>query len=259
MWTGEPQPLRLVDSAATGRRIASSGRPRNDEQQPIRSGPSPIPAALPLTARPRYASFMSGPRLLVLITIAIAAMCAAIVAAIGPGPEAAHAVVRWTARTSFVLFALTYVARPAAQLWPSPVTKPILARRKWIGLGFAVSHLAHLFGIIAIAWPDPAAFVRSQDPTIGVAVATFIVLFAMAITSIEAVKRRMPRRAWNGLHKTGIHLAWIPFAFTYIGLATGAPGYIVPAVLVIAIAVVRGAAFVRARRRAAAHKIKAPA
>jgi len=191
---------------------------------------------------------MSGPRLLGLISIAIAVMCAVIVASIGPGPEAAHAVVRWTARTSFVLFALTYVARPTRMLWPSPVTKAILARRKWIGLGFAVSHLAHLVGIIAIALPDAGAFLRSQQPTIAVAVASYIALFAMAITSIEAVRRRMSRGAWNGLHKVGIHLAWIPFAFTYLGLAISAPGYIVPAVVVVVIAVVRAAAFVRSRR-----------
>lgn len=198
---------------------------------------------------------MSGPRLLGAISIAIAAMCAAIVAAIGPGPEAAHAVVRWTARTSFILFSLAYVARPAAQLWPSSVTKALLARRKWIGLGFAVSHLAHLFGIIAIAWPDPAAFVRSQEPSIAVAVATFIAVFAMAITSIEAVRRRMSRRAWSGLHKFGIHLAWIPFAFTYMGRAILAPAYIAPFVITVAIAVIRAAAFLRARRRAVGNSI----
>jgi sulfoxide reductase heme-binding subunit YedZ len=194
---------------------------------------------------------MSGPRLLALFTLAIAAMCGAIVAALGPGPEAAHAVVRWTARTSFALFALAYVARPALELWPSPVTKAVLARRKWIGLGFAVSHLAHLVGIIAIAWPDPQAFVRSQEPTILVAVATFMALFAMAITSIDAVRRRMSRRAWTILHKTGIHLAWVPFATTYFFAALEAPGYIVPAVLVFAIGFVRAAAWLRRRRRAA--------
>lgn len=197
---------------------------------------------------------MPGPRLLALISLAVAAMCGAIVAALGPGPEAAHAVVRWTARTSFVLFALVYVARPALSLWPSPVTKAILARRKWIGLGFAVSHFAHLVGIVAIAWPDPAAFVRSQEPTILVAVATFVALFAMAVTSAEAVRRRMSRRAWTVLHKTGIHLAWVPFATTYVLAAIGAPGYIAPAAVVIAIGVVRAAAWIRRRRRAASAK-----
>lgn len=213
------------------------------------------PGSLPPRAPQRYARArsMSGPRLLVLISLAVAAMCAAIVAALGPGQEAAHAVVRWTARTSFVLFALTYVARPAVQLRPSPLAKGILARRKWIGLGFAVSHLAHLAGIIAIAWPDPAAFVRSQSPAILVAVATYIALFAMAITSIDGVRRRMSRPAWNGLHKVGIHLAWVSFASTYVGRAIRSPGYIAPAAVVIAIAIVRAAAFVRARRRAGAH------
>jgi DMSO/TMAO reductase YedYZ heme-binding membrane subunit len=200
---------------------------------------------------------MSGPRLLGVISIAITAMCAAIVAALGPGQEAAHAVVRWTARTSFVLFSLAYVARPLVQLWPSPLGKAILARRKWVGLGFAASHLAHLLGIIAIAWPDPAAFVRSQEPTTLVAVATFLALFAMAITSIETVKRRMSRRAWNGLHKTGMHLAWLSFATTYIGRAIASLAFIVPAVVAIAIAAVRAAAFFRARGRPSVHRTPA--
>ena len=73
----------------------------------------------------------------------------------------------------------------------------------------------------------------------------------MAVTSVEAVKRRMSRRAWTILHKTGIHLAWVPFATTYVIAATGAPGYTVPAVIVIAIGVVRAAAWIRRRRRVA--------
>jgi len=40
---------------------------------------------------------------------------------------AAHLVIRWTARTSLVLFVLAYVARPACQLLPSPTTKTLLA------------------------------------------------------------------------------------------------------------------------------------
>src|SRR5689334_16347631 len=93
---------------------------------------------------------MTGPRLLFVIAMAIATMCAGLALA----THDAHYIIRWTARTSLVLFALAYVARPATQLWPSAVTKRLLRERKWIGDGFAVSHLAHLAGIVALAVQD---------------------------------------------------------------------------------------------------------
>ena len=203
---------------------------------------------------------MMGPRLVALCAVAIGAMCATLVAAHGPGPEAAHAVVRWTARTSLALFMLAYVARPAVQLWPRRATKALLARRKWIGLSFAVSHAFHLAGIVAIAWPDPRTFIASQDPTIVVAVLAFLLIGAMAVTSIEAVKARMSRRAWTALHRTGMHVFWVVFATTYGG-AVGERGvaYAAPFAALLAIAGARAAAFARARRRHTARRVSAAA
>jgi methionine sulfoxide reductase heme-binding subunit len=190
------------------------------------------------------------------VAIAIAAMTAAIVV-VGllsswPFDEAMHALVRWTARTSLVLFALAYVARPAVQLWPRPLTKRLLAERKWIGLGFATSHTAHLAGIIGIASPDVGAFVRAQPPANAVAALTFLLIFAMAFTSIEAVKAKMSARAWKLLHKAGMHFAWLAFASTYLPAVARSPFYALPAAIIVAITAIRVAAFVRMRRRAMA-------
>lgn len=55
---------------------------------------------------------MTGPRLLLVIAMPIATMCAALMFATGD----AHHVVRWTARTSLVLSAPSYVARFAVVL-----------------------------------------------------------------------------------------------------------------------------------------------
>lgn len=192
---------------------------------------------------------MTGPRLLAAIAVAIAAMSVAIVTTVSPTEAAAHALVRWTARTSLVLFSLAYVARPAVQLWPGPLTKRLLVERKWIGLGFATSHTAHLVGILMIAAPDFGGFVRAQPPTNAIAALTFVALFAMAITSIEAVKRAMSARAWKFLHRTGIHLAWLSFAGTYLGAIAASPWYAIPAAIVVAIAAIRVAALVRSARR----------
>jgi len=188
---------------------------------------------------------MRGPRLLFVIAMAIATMCAAIMFA----THEPTLVVRWTARTSLLLFVLAYVARPATALWPSSTTKWLLRERKWIGDGFAVSHLAHLAGIVALAAPDVGGFARKQDPSLVIALAMFAVLFAMAITSIDRVRAAMSKRAWNALHRTGMHLAWFIFTVTYAGRLARSPVWGLPLAVLVGIAAVRFAVWRRSARR----------
>lgn len=195
----------------------------------------------------KYAS-RKGMRLLAAIAATIGAMCVVLYFAFGGGPAAAHAIVRWTARTSLVLFALAYVARPLVQLRPTRTARDVLAYRKWIGLGFATSHGYHLAGIVAIAWPDPGAFIRAQEPAIVIAVVTFIFLGAMAVTSHERIKKAMPPKTWKRLHRTGMHLAWVSFTGTYVPAVAASPFYAIPAAVLLGIAGVRLAAYLRGRR-----------
>jgi DMSO/TMAO reductase YedYZ heme-binding membrane subunit len=190
-----------------------------------------------------------GPRLLLLATLAVSGLCIGLVLSLPGGPIAAGAVIRWTARTSLVFFTLAYVARPLVALRPSPAAKWLLAERKWLGLSFAMSHAWHLAGILWLASPDIGAFVRAQQPTTAVAALVFVLLAAMAVTSIESVKRAMSKKAWRGLHWTGMQLAWVAFATTYVGAVFAHPLYLVPAAIVLAIAGVRVAAWARARRK----------
>ena len=186
---------------------------------------------------------MTGPRLLIVIAMAVATMCAALMFAVEPYEEAVREVIRWTARSSLVLFALAYVARPATVLWPRPLTKRLLRERKWIGDGFAVSHVFHLAAIIALASLNWDAFLAGQDPTVIVASVMFVILFAMAITSIDRVRKTMSKRAWNALHRTGMHLAWIVFAFSYVGRIPRGAIWTLPVVMLAAIAAIRVAAW----------------
>lgn len=184
--------------------------------------------------------------------LAIAAMCSALIASAPSAIDAAHAVVRWTARTSAVLFALAYVARPAAQLWPSPRSKALLARRKWLGLSFAASHAFHLAGIVALAAIDLDGFLAGLGAGSYLGMGGFALIAAMAITSRDDVKRRMSHRAWTALHRTGMHAFWFVFAVTYAGRVGVEPVFAAPLAAYLAIAGVRCAAHLRIRRRAAA-------
>ncbi|MEO8699624.1 MAG: ferric reductase-like transmembrane domain-containing protein [Kofleriaceae bacterium] len=193
---------------------------------------------------------MRGSRLLLEIVASLVAMIAWIVVTSEASQfETASLVVRWTARTSLVMFVLAYVARPAVQLWRNPFTKHLLAERKWIGLGFAASHAFHLGGIVVLASPDFAGFLRAQPPTNAIAALTFLLVFAMAFTSIDSVKQRMSARAWKLLHRTGMHFAWLSFTATYTAGIAEKPWFAGPAAVLWAIAAIRVAAWVRMRRR----------
>jgi methionine sulfoxide reductase heme-binding subunit len=198
--------------------------------------------------KPKNLANEKGMRLLGAVTAALAVMCIALFFVFGGGADAAHAIVRWTARTSLVLFTLAYVSRPLVQLRPTRTNRDVLAYRKWIGLGFAVSHGFHLAGIIAIMWPDPGGFIRSQDPTIIVAVITFLLLGAMAITSNERIKKAMPPKAWKRLHRTGMHFAWVSFTATYAAAIVDSPAYALPTLVLLVIAGIRAGAWLRGKR-----------
>jgi sulfoxide reductase heme-binding subunit YedZ len=188
---------------------------------------------------------MTGTKLLTAITVVIGAMCTALLASTGDP----HDVIIWTARTSLVLFALAYVARPANALWPSPTTKWLLRERKWLGDGFAVSHMYHLAAIIAYAYAEWDRFIGDRTKSTLLAVVAYFFVFAMVITSIDRVRKAMSKRAWNALHLTGMHLIWIVFVGSY-AKRLGEPLGPFATGLLAAIAVIRAAAWLRARSKA---------
>ena len=168
----------------------------------------------------------------------------------GPTDQWLHAA-RYTARVGFPLLILAYVARPLVDLSRSDWSKSILARRKYIGLGFAVSHTIHLVALVI------AIEVSGQ----GKGIVTYIfgglgyaLLYAMAFTSNRSAMKAMGAR-WKSLHRFGIHYLWFIFAQSYLGrifqdgkVEEGAIG----AVIAFGAAAIRFAAWwqTRARKRA---------
>jgi methionine sulfoxide reductase heme-binding subunit len=197
-----------------------------------------------VASRRSSVSLLSGPRLLAVIAAVVAVMC--VMLAITTGSPSV--VIRWTARTSLVLFAMAYIARPATQLWPNRQTKWLLRERTWLGNGFAASHLAHLLAILVLASGNWSAFVASQSVTILFALVAYVVLFTMSVTSIRRIRKAMPREVWLRLHATGMHMMWIVFASTYFARIASGPIWIAPSLLLLALVGVRVAAWRRGLR-----------
>src|SRR6201992_3819442 len=72
--------------------------------------------------------------------------------------EGVRAVIRFTARTSLLLFCLAFSAGALARLRPNAWTFWQRRNRRALGLGFAASHAIHAVAIVCFALISPSLF-----------------------------------------------------------------------------------------------------
>jgi DMSO/TMAO reductase YedYZ heme-binding membrane subunit len=164
---------------------------------------------------------VAGPRLPIAYGFFVAGLSAAVMTTLEPGPEEVRAMIRMTAFTSAVPFLFVFAASPLHRLRPSPLSRWLMASRRYLGLSVAASHFWHLVAIVT--------FLRLYSAEGSVATTTivfgsagFVLLGLMAATSTDAAQRALGR-GWGVLHTTGLYVVWLDFTFTYMGTATSAP------------------------------------
>jgi hypothetical protein len=99
-------------------------------------------------------------------TLVVAGLVSALVSVPEPGAEELRAAIRVTAFTSVVPFLLAFTASALARLRPSPATRWVVANRRYLGLSFAVSHLAHAGAIVALCLHSPSVFASISATTL---------------------------------------------------------------------------------------------
>lgn len=158
------------------------------------------------------------------VALGIATMVAALLAVAGTGEAGLRLVIRGTARTSVVLFTLAFVASALARTWPSPASRWLLANRRYLGVSFAVSHLAHLLAIIQLTGWSVRGFFAQAGVVLGL-LGGFGYLFiaAMAATSFDRSAAWLGARRWQRLHTTGVYYLWGIFFVTFAPRAPAAP------------------------------------
>ncbi len=72
-------------------------------------------------------------------------------------------VIRFTARTSLVLFCLAFAAAALARLWPNAWTRWLRRNRRYLGVSFAASHAIHAVAIATFAVMDPAGYAAATS------------------------------------------------------------------------------------------------
>ena len=181
--------------------------------------------------------------LLSLILVAVSGLCLASLAYEVAG---VRMVIRITARTSLVLFALAFSAQAMLTLWPSTLTRWQRRNRRQLGLAFAVSHTIHAAAIMAFATLDPQGFHEHAMPgTLVSGGIAYAFIVAMAATSFDRTAAWIGPAAWRTLHWLGGYYLWVSFIVTNGKRIDQSPLYALLVVLMLAILLLR----IAARRR----------
>ncbi|MDX3774912.1 ferric reductase-like transmembrane domain-containing protein [Chromatiaceae bacterium AAb-1] len=169
--------------------------------------------------------------------------------------EALRSAIRVTARTSFALFLLAFLASSLATLIPSPGTRALLRERRFLGLSFAFSHLVHGV-LILIYWqlfPETFWTGRSAAANIPGSIGYLFILL-LAITSFPTMVKLIGARAWKILHSSGTWVLAGIFCLSFYKRIPMHPWYVIGLTIIVSAIVLKITAklAVRARRQAQA-------
>lgn len=134
--------------------------------------------------------------------------------AAGASDDNLNIVLRLTARLSFMIYLVIFVARPLRQLIITGTTRWLLRERRSLGIAFATMHSIHL-GLIAYRYNTiPDIDFQASGSVPGMLAYTFIYL--MLITSFDAPTRALGPKLWRLLHKTGLYFIGLIFVATLL-------------------------------------------
>lgn len=186
--------------------------------------------------------WLEGWRLLAALTLSLLVLSLWIASMRQFEVEGVRMVIRFTARSSLLLFCLAFSAAALARLWPNAWTRWQHRNRRYLGLSFAASHAIHAVAIIAFANMDPAGFAEVTSPAsyifggIG-----YAVIIAMSATSFDRAVALIGPRAWRVLHLAGGYYLWFQFMVSFGKRVPAMPLYaafLIPLLIVMALRII---------------------
>ena len=119
--------------------------------------------------------------------------------------------IRFTARSSCILFLAAFCASSLRKLSSNPVTNWLLSNRRYLGLSMAISHGFHAVAIAGVAILTSENMVRdNHGANLG-----YLFILLMTITSFKRPAAILGRRNWKILHTTGMYYLWLSFTIAF--------------------------------------------
>ncbi|MFT4120078.1 hypothetical protein [Bradyrhizobium sp.] len=188
----------------------------------------------------RRHEWFEGWRLLVTLTLGLIALSLWIASMRQFEVEGVRMVIRFTARSSLLLFCLAFGASALARLWPNAWTRWQRRNRRSLGLSFAVSHAIHAAAIVAFARMDPAGFAeRTSAASFIFGGLGYAFIIAMSATSFDRTAALIGPRAWRALHLVGGYYLWFQFMVSFGKRVPAMPLYAAFLIPLLAVMVLR--------------------
>lgn len=190
--------------------------------------------------------WFEGWRLLAALTLSLIALSLWIASMRQFEVEGVRMVIRFTARSSLLLFCLAFSAAALARLWPSAGTRWLRRNRRYLGLSFAASHAIHAVVIVVFANMNPAGFAEATSAAsyifggIG-----YAFILALSATSFDRTAALIGPRAWRALHLAGGYYLWFQFMVSFGKRVPAMPLYtafLIPLLAVMALRLIAMAA-----------------
>ena len=144
-------------------------------------------------------------------TMAIATVLVIIFLLNGINEASFRIAVRFTARSSCVLFLLAFSASALRKLKLTLFSHWLLSNRRYLGLSMAISHGFHAVAIAGIAILTAKNMVQDNlDATLG-----YVFIILMTITSFKRPAAILGRRSWKILHRVGMYYLWLSFMVAF--------------------------------------------
>jgi DMSO/TMAO reductase YedYZ heme-binding membrane subunit len=192
-----------------------------------------------------HQKWFEGWRLFALLALTLLALSIWIAGMRGFEVEGVRMVIRFTARTSLVLFCLAFAAAAMALLWPNAGTRWLRRNRRYLGVSFAASHAIHGVAILAFAVMDPEAYAAATS------LASYIFggigyafIIALTATSFDRTAVAIGARAWRRLHLIGGYYLLFQFTVSFGKRIPDMPLYALFLVPLIAVFALRMTAMV---------------
>lgn len=152
--------------------------------------------------------------------------------AIAPSNESARLWARYSAHLSFLYLITAYSISTLRAIFNLDVINNLAIKRRYLGLGFSISHSIHLVALIYFF------YVSNENPAIVSIIGGglgYLLMYAMTLTSTDAMVKRIGIRYWKMLHIIGINYLMVIFFYTFVGSIIGTTAYSMYTIYVLAI------------------------